>query len=324
MASDHYETLGISRSATDDEIRKAYRGLARKYHPDLNPDDATAKKRFQEVQDAFDVLSDEQKKSMYDRYGSNYDAMGGGARGGRSPWSTGPSTGPGANVDFDINDLFGGGGGAAAGGGFADLFKQFTRGGAGGGARGPGPAGVQRGQDIEHTITVPFATAVLGGEVGIGIERPSGKDETLNVKIPIGIEDGKKIRLRGQGDASYGGGPDGDLLITVHIAPHRHFTRRGKRLDVVVPVSLAEAMRGAKIDVPTPRGTITLTIPPGTSSGKKLRVRGQGIAPKEGEPGDLYAEIQIEVPPGLSDDVREQIAVLADTETFHPRSELRW
>jgi DnaJ-class molecular chaperone len=318
MANDHYATLGISRSASDEEIRKAYRTLARKYHPDLHPDDATAKKKFQEVQDAFDVLSDEKKRSMYDRYGAGFEQMGGSGRPGAGPqWRPGAG---GQGVEFDLNDLFGGGAAAAGGGGFADLFKQFTRGG-GGATRQAAP---QRGQDIAHEITVPFSTAVLGGEAAISLQRVDGKVEALTVKIPAGIEDGKRIRLRGQGEQPPGGQPAGDLLLTVHVAPHPSYTRRGKRLDIVVPISLAEALRGTKVAIPAPRGTITLTIPPGTSSGKKLRVKGQGIAPAGQEPGDLFAEVQIVLPADLADDVREQIAQLVDSSPSNPRRDLRW
>ena len=206
------------------------------------------------------------------------------------------------------------------GGGFADLFKHFSRGGAPGATRGQ----PQRGADLEYELTVPFATAIKGGEASVSLRRASGKNETISVKVPAGIEDGKKIRLRGQGEESPLGGTAGDILITVRVAPHPHFTRTGKRLDVTVPVTLAEAVEGAKIEVPTPHGTVSVTIPPGTSSGKKLRLRGQGVKPASGEPGDLYAEIQIVLPDSLSDAQRQQLVELAKTDTRNPRAELRW
>jgi DnaJ-class molecular chaperone len=313
MAEDYYATLGVGSSATEDEIRKAYRQLVRKYHPDLNPDDAKAKEKFQQVQNAFDVLSDGKKREMYDRYGSAYESIGAGG-GGPQPWASGGGGGP--NVDINFEDLLGGGGG-----GFADLFKQF------------GPRGRRqqtrrnvptRGANIEHELTVPFTTAVLGGEAQIAVHRSDGHLETLQVKIPAGIEDGKKIRLRGQGESSLDGGPTGDILIKINTAPHPHFRRQGKRLEMRVPISLAEALGGAKIDVPTPHGTITLTVPPGTSSGKKLRLKGQGVKPTNGSPGDLLAEIQIVLPPDLATADREQLETILNQYSDNPRADLRW
>lgn len=314
MAEDYYATLGVARTASPDDIRKAYRQLARKHHPDLNPTDATAKEKFQQVQNAFDVLNDPKKREMYDRYGSAYESVGSGAHG-PNPW--GGSSGGGPQVDIDLEDLFGGGGG----GGFADLFRQFGQRGKRQQARREAPT---RGANIEHELTVPFTTAVLGGEAQLGIQRADGHVDTLQVKIPAGIEDGKKIRLRGQGEPSLDGGPAGDLLIRVIAAPHPHFRRHGKHLEVRVPVTLAEALRGAKVDVPTPHGTLTLTIPPGTSSGKKLRLKGQGVKPAEAAPGDLLAEIEIELPEQLSGDDRDAMAAVLDKYTDNPRADLRW
>jgi DnaJ-class molecular chaperone len=320
MATDPYQTLGVDRTASKEEISKAYRELARKYHPDLNPDDESAKKKFQEVQSAFEVLGDEKKRKMYDRYGAGFESMGGGGAGPRPQGWPGAGAG---NVEFDLNDLFGGGAAGAPGGagGFADLFKHFSR---GGGTQAPPRGQARRGADLEYELTVPFATAVKGGEASVSLRRGSGKNETISVKIPAGIDDGKKIRLRGQGEESHLGGPAGDILIIVRVAPHPNFTRTGKRLDVTVPVTLAEALEGAKIEVPTPHGTITVTIPPNTSSGKKLRLRGQGVKPASGEPGDLYAEVQIVLPENLTDQQRAELLELAKTDTRNPRGQLRW
>ncbi len=319
MPEDYYSTLGVSQSASDEEIQKAYRELARKYHPDLNPDDEKAKRKFQEVQQAFDTLNDPEKRQMYDRFGHAYENA---SAGGPQGWGGGgPAGGPAGGFSFE--DLFGGaagmGGGGGGGGGFADLFKQFGQRG-----RGPQPSGPTRGSDIEHELTVPFTSAVLGGEAQISIMRPDGSTETLQVKIPQGIEDGKKIRLRGQGEEAPAGGPAGDLLIKVHVAPHPHFRRSGKRLDVTVPVTLAEAVRGAKVDVPTPHGTLSITVPPGSSSGSKLRLKGQGVQPASGEPGDLFTELQVVLPKGLTVEDREAIAGIADKYQDDPRSGLRW
>ncbi|MCA9235541.1 MAG: DnaJ domain-containing protein [Planctomycetales bacterium] len=321
MPADYYDTLEVSRTASADEIRTAYRKLARKHHPDLNPDDPQAKAKFQEVQGAFDVLNDPKKRELYDRFGADYERVGAGGGGGPHPWAGGgPRGGPGG---FDVNfeDLFGAGGGGAGGGGFADLFRQFGGGRAG---RAGKRSAAMRGDDLEHELTVPFNTAVLGGEASVAVQRPDGKHETITAKIPAGIDDGQKIRLRGQGESGVAGGPAGDLLITVRVAPHPHFRRQGKRLDVRVPITLAEALAGAKIDVPTPHGTITLTAPPGASSGQKLRVKGHGVKPRDGAPGDLFAELMIVIPKGLSDDDRTQMAEIAAKYKQDVRGDLRW
>jgi DnaJ-class molecular chaperone len=319
MAQDPYATLGVERSASPEDIQKAYRKLARKYHPDMNPDDASAKTKFQEVQLAFEILSDPDKRKRYDQYGNAYEQMGGGPGGPGGPrpqwtYSTGPQTYP-----FDLGDLFGGEAAEDAGGGFADIFKQFRRG--GGGQRRPPAA---RGADLKHELTVPFNTAVLGGEAALSIRRADGNVETIKVKIPAGIDDGKRIRLRGQGEEGEGGAPAGDVLLTIHVSPHPYFKRTGNRLDVRVPVTLAEAATGAKIDVPTPQGTIALSIPPGTSSGKRLRIKGHGVRPKNGPAGDLFAEIQIVLPSDLTDDERKKLAEITAGRPANPRAELRW
>jgi DnaJ-class molecular chaperone len=225
-------------------------------------------------------------------------------------------------VEVDLNDLFGGGGGG--GGGFADLFKHFGGGAAGGAGAGRRPAAPRRGSDLEHELTVPFSSAVNGGEAALSVRRANGKTETISVKIPAGIEDGKKIRLRGQGDPGPGGGAAGDILLTIHVAPHPVFERRGTRLDLVAPITLAEAVLGAKIDVPTPRGTLTVSVPPGTSSGKKLRLKGQGVQPDGKPAGDLYVELQIVMPEGLSEEEQQQIADVSNRHPQTPRSNLRW
>ncbi|TWU28537.1 DnaJ C-terminal domain-containing protein [Bythopirellula polymerisocia] len=316
MADDYYETLGVTRQASQDEIRKAYRQMARKHHPDLNPGDTKAKEKFQKVQEAFDVLNDAQKRELYDRYGSAYETVGGGAGPRPGAWP-GAGGGPGGPEGFDINleDLFGGGA-EPGGGGFADLFKTFKQ-------RNKRSAPT-RGSNIEHALTVSFATAVLGGEAEISLRRADGQTESLRVKIPAGIASGKKIRLRGKGDPSPMGGPAGDILIRVDVAPHPNFRRQGNRLDIRVPITLAEAIGGGKIDVPTPHGTISLTLPPGTSSGSKLRAKGQGVRPADGEPGDLFAEVQIILPKDLEASDRQSILESLKKYSQNPRSDLRW
>jgi DnaJ-class molecular chaperone len=318
MAKDPYATLGIQRDASSEDIQKAYRKLARKYHPDMNPDDASAKTKFQEVQSAFEVLSDPEKRQRFDQYGSADDSMHRGPGQQKWTYSTSPQTYP-----YDLNDLFGAGGegDAESAGGFADLFKQFRRGSAGGQRR---PAPAARGTDLKHELTVPFATAVLGGEAAISIRRAGGNVETIKLKIPAGIDDGKKIRVRGQGEPGEAGGPPGDILVTIRTSPHPFFRRTGTRLDVRVPVTLAEAALGAKVDVPTPQGTITLSVPPATSSGTKLRIKGRGVQPKNAPPGDLFAEIQIVLPDNLNEQERQQLADISAAHPQNPRAELRW
>jgi len=334
MAEDYYKTLGIRRDSSQAEIEKAYRELARKYHPDLNPDDKAAKAKFQEVQNAFDVLGNSEKRELYDRYGSSFESMGAGGGPGAGPgaggpwggaWGAGPGAGfsPGAeNIDFSqiFGEQFGGGAGNAGGAaGLGDLFGHFRRSGKRGASRGK-----TRGDDILHQAQIPFNVAVSGGQIQVTVQRRSGKIDEITVKIPPGIEDGKKIRVRGQGEPAAGRGTPGDIIITVRVAPHPCFTRTGKNLHVKVPVTLAEAALGAKIDVPTPKGTVTLKVPPGTSSGAKLRVKGHGVAPKGVNPGDLLAEIQIVLPKELEDADREAIEKLAERHPQQPRDELRW
>ncbi len=324
MAEDYYKILGVNRDASPADIQKAYRKLARKYHPDLNPEDKNAKTKFQEVQRAFDVLNDPSKRELYDRYGSSFESMGAGAgphAGGRTQWGGGPAGGE----EIDFSQLFGEKVGGDPTSMFGDMFSQFRR--AGGRSRREAPQSAARGTDVSAELEIPFATAVLGGQAQIALRRKTGKVDNLQVKIPPGIEEGKKIRLRGQGEAGPGGAR-GDIFIIVHIAPHPWFQRRGKHLEVRVPVTLAEAALGAKVDVPTPRGTISLRVPPETSSGKRLRIKGHGVAGRNGEAGDLFAEIQIVLPTPLDPESIELIKKLdAHTQTAHPqqpRRDLRW
>ncbi|HZZ72781.1 MAG TPA: J domain-containing protein [Pirellulales bacterium] len=315
---DYYQTLGVSRSASAEEIKTAYLQLARKHHPDKNPDDKTAKAKFQKIQTAFDVLNDPSKRELYDRYGSSFESMGAGP--GPRGAGRGPASGSHGFEDVDFGQLFGERFGDEGGGGFADIFKQFTR---GGGAKKRGRSAA-RGQDILERLTIPFHTAVAGGEVQLSLQRASGKVETLAVKIPAGIDEGAKIRLRGQGGEGVGSGKPGDILLTIHIEPHPAYVRRGNDLTVKVPVTLAEAALGAKIDVPTPQGVLSLRIPPNTSSGKKLRLKGQGVHRKGEEPGDLYAEIQIVLPNPLSEETLAAIRAHEVDKPANPRGDLHW
>jgi DnaJ-class molecular chaperone len=315
MAEDFYKTLGLSRDASQADIQKAYRELARKHHPDLNPDDKTAKEKFQKIQRAYEVLNDQDKRELYNKFGPDFERYAAaGAAGGTGPqWTT-----EAGNVnfeDFDFSQIFGG----QPGGGFGDFFSQFT-----GAPRGRRGATSRRGTDIRHELEIPFQTAIAGGEVRLSLQRPSGEVETITVKVPMGIEDGKKIRLRGQGEPGPRGGPAGDLIVIVHVASHAWFERKGKNLEVRVPISLAEAALGAKVDLPTPKGIITLTVPPRTSSGRRLRVKGYGVQFPDGSQGDLFAELQIVLPSQLDEKDRELIRKFDQRHEFNPRIDLKW
>jgi len=310
--SDYYKVLGVSRSATPDEIRKAYRKLARENHPDVKKDDKQAAERFQQVQEAYDVLGNAEKRVQYDRFGANFQQAGrrpgGPGPGGQSrTWSTGGGQAP----QFDFEDLFGGGGAV-------DLEGLF---GGGGGRRGrtPRPA---KGADLEATVQVAFETAARGGSVDIHLEQ-NGKAETLGVKIPAGVDTGSVIRLAGQGGPGRNGGPTGDLLLTVDVQPHRYFRREGANLLLDVPITPSEAVLGAKVDVPTlSEGTVVLTVPPGTSSGMKLRLRGKGVLdPQTKQPGDQFIVLKIVVPRESSEPVQTLYRQVAGTESS-PRAGL--
>ena len=251
MAEDYYSVLGVPRTASQAEIQKAYRELARKHHPDMNPDDKTAKKKFQRVQAAFDVLNDPEKRKevrplrQLVRVGRGRRSPRGLYAGpGRRAPGAGPGTGPGGfnPEDVDLSQIFGEQFGQG-GGGFGDLFGQFRR--AAGRYRANRPAEPPaRGGDLVQELQIPLSTAVTGGEVQLTVERPRGKKETLAVKIPPGIEDGKKIRVRGHGQPAPRGGTPGDILLTVRVLPHPYFHRRGNQLYVRVPVTLGEAVAG--------------------------------------------------------------------------------
>ncbi len=315
MAEDYYKILDVSRTASPEEIQKAYRKLARKYHPDMNPDDTAAKKKFQEIQKAYDVISDPEKRKLYDQFGSQFENIhpGAGAGGG----------GAGGPFPFDMEQLFGGRGGAGGfqfDGDLGDIFQQFT---GGGGARGRGrrQAAPQRGGDLSAEATIPFHTAVMGGNHEISIRR-SGKIETIQIRVPAGVDSGKKIRLRGQGEQGAGG--NGDLLVTIQVAPHPHYRRQGQNLELRLPVTLSEAALGATVEVPTPGGTVSLKIPPGSSSGRRLRIKGQGVRSGSGETGDLYVELQIKLPASLDNEAQEAIRKIESQYTGPIRDGITW
>lgn len=328
---DYYDVLGVKRSASAEEIRSAYRKLARQYHPDVNKEE-DAPKRFAEVQEAYDVLSDEEKRKAYDRFGHAGVGAAGGAGG---PGGAQQGYGPGgARWTYTS-----GGQGAAGTHGFDDLgsiFEQMFSGAAGGGGAGsPFGAGARqrtrgphaqprprKGRDLTHTLTVAFNTAALGGTQQIRLTR-DGKVETIDVKVPAGIESGAKLRVRGKGETAAGAQQPGDLILTIDVAPHPYFRRDGLNILIDVPINIAEAAKGVKVNVPLLKGTAELTIPPGASSGQKLRLKGKGITDARGRIGDYLAVVQIVAPKKLSDRGAKLIDDLAG-ELQNPRHSAPW
>ncbi|MGR4011101.1 DnaJ C-terminal domain-containing protein [Leucobacter sp. 1207-22] len=304
LDKDFYKTLGTSKDVSDAELKKVYRKLARKYHPDSNPGDAAAEAKFKEISEAYSVLSDAEQRAEYDQV----RAMGaGGAR-----FTSGSHGGQGFEDVF--GGMFGGGGGRSAGFGgggqsYEDIFGMF-----GGGA----PRGPQRGSDITASTTLDFETAAQGKTVTL--DTPNGP---VKMRIPAGVSDGQKIRAAGKGQKSPNGGPAGDLLLKVSVRPHPVFERDGLNLKLKLPVTFTEAALGATVEVPTLGGSVVkLKVQPGTPSGRVLRVKGRGVNSSKGT-GDLLAEIQVVVPSHLSDEAKEALAAFRDLEPAeNPREDL--
>ena len=309
---DYYAVLGIKKTAAADDVRKAFRKLARKYHPDVNPGDKKSEEKFKELSEANEVLSDPKKRKIYDQlgfYSDNIDAKtaeayanSGGAAGG-NPFAGGgsPSGGPGQqHVEFDFRDFDFGGAQPQGGrsGNFRDIFSGIF--GAGGGAAQE-PASAA-GTDSEYSVQVPFWEAIRGGEMKLNIQRPSAggrmTPEPVSFRIKPGTRDGQRIRLAGKGNPGFRGSPPGDLYIIVRIAEHPIFRRDADDISLQLPILPWEAALGAKVEVPTIDGRAMLRIPPGTQSGQKLRMREKGVpsATRPGVIGDQIVEIRIVVP----------------------------
>jgi curved DNA-binding protein len=319
MARDFYEVLGLSRDADQSEIQRAYRKLARALHPDVNKDPG-AEEGFKELSEAYDVLSDPDQRKRYDAFGEDFrrvgadvdpDAFrrsrayaGAGAGGGRSGgWGGGgPSGGfrySSSGDDVDLEDLLGG------------IF--------GGRGRGRGGWGPVAGSDHEAEVEMTVEEAYSGAQRTLTISGPDGP-RTIDVNIPAGVVDGQRIRLRGQGGQGSGGGEAGDLYLIVRIAPHPHYRLEGRDLHLLLPLAPWEAALGSAVDISTPGGSATVTVPAGTSSHRRLRLKGRGLPNKRGEPGDLYAEAQIKVPTSPSVEERDLLEQLGKVSTFDPRS----
>ena len=324
MPNDFYKTLEIPKTASQAEIQRAYRKQARKLHPDVNPDDAGAKKKFQNLQEAYDVLNDPEKRRIYDQFGVSPDQMGtGGGPQGPFQWSFGsggsrggPSRGFRSSPRSESGTVD-----------VEDLMKIF---GVDMDARpdtffGGHPSRPTRGMDLERTLTIPFTMAILGGVVDMVVRRGS-KEEKISVKIPAEIEEGKKIRLAGQGNPGAGGAKSGNLMITIHIDEHPFFQRKAENLYVRVPVSLKEAVFGAKIDVPTPKERVRVTVPAGSSSGTKLRVRGRGLrkSADSTEVGDLFVELSVILPKKWTQEDMKLLESLKNDAPESLRTDLRF
>jgi curved DNA-binding protein len=309
---DYYAGLGVKKDASQDDIQKAYRKLARKFHPDVNKD-PEAEARFKEIGEAYEVLKDPDKRKKYDQFGANWNRTGGPPPG----WEGFDfGRGGGSGSGFDFRDFQG-----AGGAGFSDFFETLFGGGGGrrrGGAGFGGPGagfggGPQAGSDSEATISVSVEEAVRGGTREIAISDPNtGQRKTLTIKIPEGVRSGQKIRLSGQGSGGTGGGAAGDLFLKVEIAPDPRFRVEGSDVLTFVPVSPPQAALGGEADVETPTGTVRVKIPAGSSSGRKIRLRGRGLGQSGGAKGDLLAEIRIVIPEPLTDRERELYEQLAE------------
>lgn len=317
---DHYEILGVTSSASTDEIKRAYRRLAKKYHPDRNPNDPSAEAKFKEVQHAHAVLSDAKKRAQFDRFGEvgvgQWDTRPGGQR----VYQWGGSTVGREDLE-DLFSVFGGGGGGSS------IFEELFGGHAGRGGRRSSTvqAAAQRTPDVEQALELSFDQAVRGTTLTLKLR--SGADgllQTIDVKIPPGVEEGQRLRLRGRVPGSNGQAP-GDLYLSCTIKPHPYFTRRKADIYVDVPVSVTEAALGAKIEVPSIDGQATLTLPPGTPGGTKLRLKGCGVRkPGSDRRGDQYVVIRITVPKALTDEQRRLLEELGRHDQSNPRADCPW
>ncbi len=319
---DYYKSLGISKSASKDEVKKAYRDLARKYHPDLNPGDKKAEEKFKEIQEAYEVLYDDQKRQQYDTFGnSGFSSQAGGG-----PGFSGSYTYSGDIPGFDeiFKDIFrsaGGRGGSSRQQSrgrtdpLNDLFGNFGRGG----------FSEQKPKNTQHEITVDFNTAIKGGTKDLTINsrdtRGKQKSEKLSVKIPPGVDTGSKIRVQGKGEQV--GNKRGDLILKVKVLPHKIFKREKNNIVIDLPVTFYEAALGTKVDVPTLEGNAKMVIPPGVQSGTKLRLKNKGVKNlKTGKNGDQYVIIKIVMPDKLDEKVLERLEEIKSSNPYNPRKDL--
>jgi curved DNA-binding protein len=306
---DYYETLGVPKTATENEIRSAFRKLARQYHPDVAKDKKAAEEKFKQINEAYEVLGDPEKRKKYDQLGENWNQPGGGFQpppqwGGQPGGGFQRYSGGDGGVEFEFN-----------GTGFSDFFEAFFGGGRGQsafGGFGQRPAAQERGSDVEADIMVTLEEALNGSTRAVSLRRSgSNKVETYQVKIPRGVREGQRIRLAGQGEAGEGGGKSGDLFLRVRLARHPDFTVEGNDLIHEEKIAPWQAVLGAELKVATIEGNVKMKIPPGTQGGQRFRLRGRGLPGSTGTRGDLYVEVQIQIPREITERERELWTELA-------------
>jgi DnaJ-class molecular chaperone len=302
---DYYEILGVKKTATEAEIKKAYRNLAKKYHPDKNKGNKEAENKFKEISEAYAVLSDKEKREQYDRLGREAFSFG---AGGQNPF---------AGFDFgQFRTRASGGGGrrrsTGGAGGFTDIFSDLFGGAAGGFEQMP-----MGGADINAELAIDFRDAVLGTTMDLTVN-----GNHIKVKIPEGVADGQTIRIRGKGGPG-SGGPPGDLNVLVHVKPHPFFERRGDDIHINLPITVGEAIRGAEIEVPTIHGPVRAKIPAGTQGGQTFRLSGKGVKKKGGGHGDQYYRVEIVLPKSVPPEVADAVQKLEAQYRENPRAHLK-
>lgn len=298
MAKNYYDILGVNESASEKEIKQAFRKLAKKYHPDANPDNPEAEAKFKEINEAYEVLSDKEKRAQYDRFGSAFPGAGFGGNGGQYY----------TNVDFGsesfsdvLENLFGGLGGFGRTSGRSAGWGSTVR-------EQPGRAA--QGRDLEQPVTISLYEAYHGAT-----RRVTKGNRTINVNLPAGARTGTKVRVSGEGEPGVMGGPAGDLYLVIEVAPDPTFERDGDDLSTEIRVDMFSAMLGGEAEVPTMAGKVKLSIPPGTQSGRKFRLSGKGMPrlKQKGEFGNLYARVLVTVPEHLTDEQRQLVEQLRDS-----------
>jgi len=307
---DYYEVLGVKKTASDDEIKKAYKKLARKYHPDVNPNDKNAEEKFKEISEAYHVLSHKDLRKKYDQFGHS------------SRWAEEFSGFDFSGFDFKNPFSSSSRGGGAGFEGFGSIFEEIF---GGGGARTATKTRAPvRGRDIQYSMEIGFMDAVRGISTNITIGGGSPKSERLRVKIPAGVDTGSRVRLAGKGEQGMNGGSPGDLYIITRVSPHPFFERKGDNIYTEIPVTIGEAVFGARIEVPTVDGKSLMKIPPGTQNGQKFRLYGKGVPHlKGGGRGDQYVTVKVSIPQNLDEKSKELLREFEKLNPKNPRENIR-